>query len=101
MITGTITHDEAVIQHFIEDPEYADLYLQTVLEDGDKQEISKVVHRYEEAKLRTFNMGYWGALVENAKKTAQGGKNLDFALEQTVRAMSILKAATLAPSEAV
>ena len=30
MITGHITHEEAVIRHFVKDLEFADLYFQTV-----------------------------------------------------------------------
>ena len=54
MITDYITHDEAVIQHFIEDPELAELYLQTVLQDGDTDEIAEVQAWYDEAKARTL-----------------------------------------------
>ena len=52
MITSAITHDEAVIQHFVEDPELADLYLQTVLKDGDAAEIAEVQSWYNEAQSR-------------------------------------------------
>lgn len=52
MITSSISHDEAVIQHFIEDPELADLYLQTVLKDGDADEIAEVQSWYNEAQSR-------------------------------------------------
>ena len=42
MVISTISHDEATIRHFVEDPSYAELYLQTVLADGDLDEIREV-----------------------------------------------------------
>ena len=97
MITDTISHDEVVIQHFIEDKEFADLYLQTVLADGDAEEIREVQGWYDEAKSRTATMGYWGSLVDNAEKTARDGKNLETVIGLVSHALDILKAA--APAE--
>ena len=56
MITDYVAHDEAVIRHFIEDPELAELYLQTVLQDGDTDEIAEVQAWYDEAKARTLDL---------------------------------------------
>lgn len=47
-----VTHHEATVQHFIRDPELAELYLQTVLADGDLDEIREVKGWVEEAKAR-------------------------------------------------
>ena len=52
MIISTVSHDEATIRHFVEDPSYAALYLQTVLADGDLEEIREVKGWVEEAKAR-------------------------------------------------
>ena len=93
MAVDTISHEEAVIQHFIEDKEFADLYLQTVLADGDAEEIRKVQDWYGEAKSRTATMGYWGSLVNNAEKTAKDGKNLETVIGLVSHALDILKAA--------
>ena len=93
MIIDTIPHDEAVIQHFIEDPEFADLYLNTVLADGDDYEIQRVQSWYDEAKARTQKLGYWLTVVDNAEKTAKDGKNLEAVISLMTRALGILKAA--------
>ncbi len=91
MITDTIPHEEAVIRHFIEDPEFADLYLNTVLADGDDYEIQRVQSWYDEAKARTQKLGYWGSIVNNAEKTAREGKNLEAIIALMTRALGILK----------
>ena len=52
MIISTISHEEATIRHFIEDPSYANLYLQTVLADGDTEEIEEVKGWINEARAR-------------------------------------------------
>ena len=93
MPVDTISHEEAVIQHFIEDKEFADLYLQTVLADGDAEEIREVQGWYDEAKSRTATMGYWGSVVDNAEKTARDGKNLETVIGLVSHALDILKAA--------
>ena len=51
---GYITHDEAMIQNFMDEPEYADFLLSEVLADGDADEISLVRGWYDEAKLRVM-----------------------------------------------
>jgi len=49
-----IDHDESVIRHFVEDPSYANLYLQTVLADGDTEEIEEVKGWINEARARVL-----------------------------------------------
>ena len=48
-----ITHDEAMIQSFMEDPGYAEFYLDEVLSDGDMREIRAVEGWIEEARARS------------------------------------------------
>ena len=91
MITDTITNDEAVIQHFIEDPEFADLYLDTVMGDGDAEEISCVKAWYDEATRRRQSATYWDALITHAEDTAQSGYNLEQTLVLLNRAIAIIK----------
>ena len=55
MITSHITHDEAMINNFINEPDYADFYLSEVLKDGDDYEIQRVRYWYDEAKTRTLD----------------------------------------------
>ena len=52
MNIGYIEHNEAVIRHFVKDHEFAKLYLQTVREDGDEEEIAEVQAWYDEAEKR-------------------------------------------------
>ena len=54
MITSYITHDEAMIKSFMEDPEYAEELLKDVLTDGNDYEIQRVQSWYDEAKARTY-----------------------------------------------
>ena len=89
MITDTITHEEAVIQHFMEDTDFADLYLQTVLNDGDADEIQETQHWYDEAKSRQ----YWSEIVSKAEQTAKSGHNLEATIGLVDKALEILKAA--------
>ena len=49
MITGYITHDEAMIRDFVEDPEYAEELLAAVMSDGDEYEIQRVKGWKDEA----------------------------------------------------
>ena len=93
MITDCISHEEAVIQHFMEDPELAEIMLQDAIADGDINEVQKIQYRINEAKSRTASMGYWGSLVDNAEQTASDGKNLDIVIALMNRALDILKAA--------
>ena len=93
MITGSIPHEEAVIQHFIEDPELAQIMLQEAINEGDINEARKIQRRINEAKTRTQKLGYWGSVVDNAEKTALEGKNLEVIIALMTRALGILKAA--------
>ena len=52
MKIGYVTHDEAMIKSFVRDPEFADYYLETVLTEGDPEEIAGVQSWYNEAKMR-------------------------------------------------
>lgn len=55
MITGYITHEEATINRFIKNPEYAAYLISEVKKDGDKDEIAYFQHLYDEAKVRLQN----------------------------------------------
>ena len=96
MITDTLPHDEAIIQHFIEDPEFADIYLDTVIADGDAEEISSVKALHNEATRRRQSTTYWDTLISHAEETAQSGYNLEPTLELLNRAVAIIKKAVLA-----
>ena len=89
MITGSIPHEEAVIQHFIEDPELAQIMLQEAIDEGDINEARKIQRRINEAKSRT----YWAALLSNAEDTAHNSRNLEPIIAQVSKALAILKAA--------
>ena len=93
MIVDYVKHNEAVIQHFAEDPEYADLYLRTVIEDGDEAEIQEVRSWYNESKTRAASMSYWSSLIDNAEQTARNGQNIETVIGLLTRAIGILKAA--------
>ena len=93
MITDTLPHDEAIIQHFIEDPEFADIYLDTVIADGDAEEISSVKALYNEATRRKQSVSYWDTLISHAEETAQSGYKLEPTLELLNRAVAIIKKA--------
>lgn len=54
MSVGFVTHDEAMIKGFINDPEYADFYLSEVLKDGSDYEIQRTQYWYNEAKARSL-----------------------------------------------
>ena len=47
-----ISHDESMVQSFMEDPEYASFYLQSVLADGDLEEIREAKGWIDEARAR-------------------------------------------------
>ena len=89
MIIDTISHDEAIIQHFMEDPELAEIMLQDAIAEGDMNEVQKIQRRINEAKSRK----YWGSVVDNAEKTAKDGKNLETVIGLVSHALDILKAA--------
>ena len=92
MITDYITHEEAMIQTFINEPDYAQFYLDQVLKDGYQDEIQRVQAWYNEAKARN----YWNSLINKAKQTAQTGRNLENVIELMNKALAILKAAVSA-----
>ena len=52
MEVGYVTHDETMIETFIEDPEYAKDLLNDVLTDGNDYEIQRIQFWYDEAKAR-------------------------------------------------
>ena len=89
MITGCISHDEAMIAHFIEDPELAQVMLQDAINEGDISEIRLIQKRINEAKSRS----YWNALIQNAENTAKNGKNIQDVIQTVKEALNILSAA--------
>ena len=92
-----IEHNEAVIRYFVKNPEFADLYLQTVLNDGDEEEIIETQHLYDEAKARSENiapsLSYWDSVAANAKLAVQDGRNLNKILSFLNDAVGTVKAA--------
>lgn len=97
MKISTIEHNEAVITHFAEDPDFAELYLQTVINDGNEEEIAEVQSWINEAKSRSKNatpeMNYWDALNEHVKIAVKSGLNLGKILARLNEAVSTVKAA--------
>ena len=89
MITGCISHDEAMIAHFIEDPELAQVMLQDAINEGDISEIRLIQKRINEAKSRS----YWNALIQNAENTAKNGNNIQNVIQTVKKALNILSAA--------
>ena len=63
--------------------------MQTVLPDGDKNEIQETQHWYDEAKSRQ----YWSEIVSKAEQTAKSGHNLEATIGLVDKALEILKAA--------
>ena len=51
-LKNCISHDEATIRSFVRNPEFAEFYLNSVLEDGDEDEIRDVREWYNEAQKR-------------------------------------------------
>ena len=49
---GYITHEESMINMFMEDPEYANHLMSVVIADGDENEIKRFQSWYDEAKAR-------------------------------------------------
>ena len=93
MITGFTTHDEAMIKTFMEEPNYAQLYLDEVLKDGDCNEIQRVQEWYNEAKKRTQAQSYWNNLTNNAQIAIQNGLDLKIILNYLNEATKLVKAA--------
>ncbi|MBR0095225.1 MAG: hypothetical protein IJP91_08090 [Synergistaceae bacterium] len=48
------SHEEAVIEHFMNDPKYAEELLNEVLVDGDDYEKARFQYLYDEAKARSL-----------------------------------------------
>ena len=89
MITGSVTHEEAVAQHFIEDPKLAQIMFQGAIEESDLNEARKIQRRINEAKSRA----YWATLLSHAEETAHNSNNLEPIIALMTRALDILKAA--------
>ena len=51
-LKGCVTHEEASIQSFMRNPDFAELVLREALADGDVREIRRVKGWVEEAKAR-------------------------------------------------
>ena len=94
MIIDYIMHDEAMINNFIENPDYANELLNAILNDGDEYEIQCVQTWYNEAQRRIEEANYWNALINNAERTAKSGYNIDTVIALLSKALGILKAAT-------
>lgn len=94
---GEISHDEAMIQHLMLDPDLAEIMLDDAINDGNIREIRKVVHRINEAKARTSNTppssDYWRDVADKAAETAKTGLNLNEAIIQLNKALTILQTA--------
>lgn len=54
MEIGYVTHEEATINSFMKDPEFADYLMSEVLRDGDEDEIAHFQYLYDEAKARSL-----------------------------------------------
>ena len=52
MEVGFITHEEATIQSFMRDPEFAEYALNDAIEEGDIDDIRTTWRRIQEAKKR-------------------------------------------------
>ena len=52
MKIGYVNHEESTIQHFMEEPEFADYLLNEVMQDGDEEEIAYFQSLYDEARAR-------------------------------------------------
>ena len=56
MIISTISNDEATIQSFMRDPEFAEYLLREIIADGDIEEIREFKGLIGEAKARVREM---------------------------------------------
>lgn len=93
MITDYITHDDAMIQEFIDNPDYAEELLSAVHEDGNEYEVQRVQGWYDEAKLRVQESRYWREVLEQARRAAQTGHNLRLIYSLLADAMNTVKSA--------
>jgi len=48
------SHDDATVESFAKDPEYAAAYLTAVLEDGDEEELQVAAGRLSKASISDF-----------------------------------------------
>lgn len=55
-LKNCVSHEEATIQSFVKDPEFADYLMEEVLKDGDEDEVKYFQELYDEAKFRSFGM---------------------------------------------
>lgn len=92
-LKACISHDEAMIDSFIRNPDFADYYLRAVKADGDNDEIRDVQAWYDEAKSRSSGLGYWENIIDNAKTAVRNGYNLDTITAYVSQALAILKSA--------
>ena len=51
-LKSCVDHEEATIQSFVRDPEFAEFYLKDVIADGNIHEIRRAKRRVEEARAR-------------------------------------------------
>ncbi|MBR1437898.1 MAG: hypothetical protein IJ587_05110 [Synergistaceae bacterium] len=93
MITDCISHEEAIIQHFSEDPELAKIMLQDAVEEGDYDEAKKILRRIDEAASHHNDMNYWDNLLDYAETAARNGYNLDTIIARVSQALFILQSA--------
>lgn len=93
MTTDYISHDETMIQDFIDHPDYADELLAAVIQDGNEYEIQRIQYWYNEAKKQTQDTSYWLEVVEKARIAAQTGHNLRLIYSLLADATSTVKAA--------
>ena len=93
MTTGYVTHDEAMIKNFINEPDYANFYLSEVLKDGDDYEIQRVRYWYDEAQKRIQAQTYWDGVLDNARNAVKKGQNLSEIYSRLVEAANTVKAA--------
>lgn len=93
MITGYMTHDEAMVRDFIKNPEYADELLAAVISDGDEYEIQRVKGWYDEAQSRLKVEHYWDDIISCAEITAKSGQDIAGVIARVSEALSILKSA--------
>lgn len=93
MSVGYVTHDETMIETFMEEPEYANELLNDVLTDGDDYEIQRVQSWINEAKSRSQSMAYWDNVANNAKIAVKSGLNFRQILARLNEAVSTVKSA--------
>ena len=93
MVTGFITHKEATIRHFMEDPEFADYLMSEVFAEGNQNEIKRFQAWYNEAKSRSQAQSYWNSLKENVQNAVKNGYDLNPIFASLTDALNTVKAA--------